>query len=363
MNWDWEKLQERRQRKPSPQQNDEGGDFDRIIGKKLNRLQNMHFPWGKILLGLAAVLWLLSGIFIVDADERGVVLRFGKFSRTVDPGPHYHLPYPIETVYTPKVEAVQRIEIGYGSADSSANRSRTQDGNNMDEASMLTGDENIVFVQFVVQFHIDENHPEFYLFNVADPLTTIKSAAQASMREVIGSSEIDAALTDGRRDIELKTMNILQGILNDYQAGIKITGVEMQDVHPPREALDAFMDVASAREDKNKIVNQAEAYRNEILPKARGEAARVLNEAEAYKQTVVLKADGESKRFLAVLEEFNKAKDITAKRLYLDTLEEILSSPDVEKIILPNDKNVGQVLPLLPLGNGLALPAGKDPKP
>ena len=355
MNWDWEKLQERRQRKPSPQDsNDEGGDFDKLIGKNLNRLQKIEFPWGKALAGLLVVLWLLSGIFIINADEKGVVLRFGKFVRTVDPGPHYHLPFPIETVYKPKVQAVQRMEIGYGSGSSSdSNRPRT--GGGMDEASMLTGDENIVFVQFVVQFRIDPEHPERYLFNVADPLGTVRSASQASMREVMGSSQIDSAITDGRRDIELRTMSILQAILDEYQSGIIITGVEMQDVHPPKEAMDAFMDVASAREDKSKIINQAEAYRNEILPRARGQAAQTLNEAEAYKQSVVLRADGDSKRFLSVLAEFNKAKSVTSKRMYLEALEEILSNPDMEKTILPDGNGAGPVLPFLPVGN---MPAG-----
>ena len=356
MNWDWEKLQERRQRKPSSQE-EEGGDFDKIIGKSVNKLQNLRFPWGKAFLGLVALLWILSGIFIVDADEKGVVLRFGKFVRTVDPGPHYHLPFPIESVYTPKVEAVQRMEIGY-SSEAAANKNRSNGGGSMDEASMLTGDENIVFVQFVVQFRIDPAHPEYYLFNVADPLTTIRSAAQASMREVMGSTEIDSAITDGRQDIEQRTKAILQGILDDYKAGVLITGVEMQDVHPPKEAIEAFMDVASAREDKIKTINQAEAYRNEILPRARGEAARTINEAEAYRQSVVLRADGESKRFLAVLEEYNKAKTVTSTRLYLEAMEEILSNPSVEKFILPED-GTNPVLPFLPLSN---LPQGQASK-
>ena len=346
MNWDWEKLQERRQRKPAPQQqqDEEGGDFDKLIGKSVNKLQKMRFPWGKALAGLVVLLWLLSGIFIVEADEKGVILRFGEFVRTVDPGPHYHLPFPIESVYTPKVEAVQRMEIGYG--NDAASRAR---GGGIDEASMLTGDENIVFVQFVVQFRIDPAHPEYYLFNVADPLTTIRSASQASMREVMGSTEIDSAITDGRQQIEQRTKDILQGILDGYKAGVIITGVEMQDVHPPKEAIEAFMDVASAREDRSKIINQAEAYRNEILPRARGEAARTINEAEAYRRSVVLKADGESKRFLAVLEEYNKAKDVTAKRLYLDALEAILANPALEKLILP-ENGMGPLLPHLPLG-------------
>ena len=355
MNWDWEKLQERRQRKPSPQE-EEGGDFDKLIGKSVNKLQNMHFPWGKVFLGLLVLLWVLSGIFIVDADEKGVVLRFGKFVRTVDPGPHYHLPFPIETVYTPKVEAVQRMEIGYG-RDSAPNKGRPG-GGAMDEASMLTGDENIVFVQFVVQYRIDPANPEHYLFNVADQQTTIRSAAQASMREVMGSTEIDSAITDGRQEIEHRTKTILQGILDGYKAGVIITGVEMQDVHPPKEAIEAFMDVASAREDRSKIINQAEAYRNEVLPKARGEAARTINEAEAYRQSVVLRADGESKRFLAVLEEYNKAKDVTITRMYLEALEGILSNPNLEKIILP-EKGTGPVLPFLPLSN---VPQGQTNK-
>ena len=348
MNWDWEKLQERRQRKPAPPQDgDEKGDFDKLLSDKFSSLRNAKFPVGKVVLGLLVVLWLLSGIFIVDPDEKGVVLRFGKFLRTVEPGPHYNWPFPIETVYKPKVKAVQRIEIGYSQNDNTM-RSRSQQNGAMDEASMLTGDENIVFVQFVVQFQIDQNHPEYFLFNVADPYSTIRSAAQASMRQVMGYTNIDSAITDGRKKIEEETRLLLQGVLDSYNAGIKVLGVEMQDVHPPKEVIDAFKDVASAREDKSRIINQAEAYRNEILPRARGQAAQTINEAEAYRQSTVLKADGESKRFLAVLAEYSKAKAPAAKRMYLEALEEILSSPQIEKIIMPDGKTA-PVLPYLPI--------------
>jgi len=215
-----------------------------------------------------------------------------------------------------------------------------------EEASMLTGDENIVNVQFSVQYRIKD--PVEYLFNVSNPGAVVKSAAEAAMREVIGNSLIDSALTDGKLQIQTEATQLLQEILDRYKIGVQVLAVQLQNVHPPQEVSDAFKDVASAREDKSRIINEAEAYRNELLPKARGAAAAVENEAEAYKETRIRGAEGESARFLALLAEYEQARDITKKRMYLEAMEEILSRPGMEKLVLPSEA-AGRTLPLLPL--------------
>ena len=307
-------------------------------------MRGIRLPPLKLILALAVVVWLLTGIFIVEPDEAGVVLRFGSYDRTVEPGPHYHLPFPIETVYTPKVKQVRRIEIGFRSGE--AQLSGASRNPSSDEASMLTGDENIVNVQFIVQFEIKDAVD--YLFRVDDPDYAVKNASEAAMREVMGYNKIDSALTDGRTQIENDTRVLLQEIMDRYRAGVHIIAVQMQDVHPPRDVSDAFKDVASAREDRVKYINEAEAYRNDILPKARGQAAEVINRAEAYRRSVVETSQGESARFLAVVKEYNKAPDITVKRMYLETMQSVLANPALEKIIMP-ENGTAPVLPYLPL--------------
>ncbi|MFV0347353.1 MAG: FtsH protease activity modulator HflK [Halodesulfovibrio sp.] len=350
MNWDWEKLQEKRQRQsgggqgPGPGWGPGGPNLD-PIGDSLKKLRGFKFPAGKLVLGLVLLLWLASGVFIVEPDEVGIVLRFGQYDRTVEAGPHYHLPFPVENVYKPKITEIRRLEVGFRSTD----RGTFQQGSMRsvkEESLMLTGDENIVDVQFIVQYQIKD--PVAYLFNVTQQPWTVKSAAEAAMREVIGHNVIDNALTKGKTQIQSDCRDLLQNILDRYGAGVRVVAVQMQDVHPPKEVIDAFKDVASAREDRSRIINEAEAYRNELLPKARGNAAQIVNQAQAYKETVVKNAEGEANRFLAVLQEYNKAKDVTKKRLYLETMEEILSSPDVDKLIIP-EKGMSQVVPYLPL--------------
>ena len=349
MNWDWDKLQERRQRQPGtskPQKDDYNPPEGPAQPGKgaFGALRGARMPPIKLLAALIVVLWLLTGIFIVEPDEAGVVLRFGAYNRTVEPGPHYHLPFPIETVYTPKVKQVQRIEIGFRSGDDQAIGSSRNPAS--DEASMLTGDENIVNVQFIVQFEIKE--PTDYLFRVEDPQYAVKNASEAAMREVMGYTKIDSALTDGRTKIEGDTKALLQDILDRYNAGVRIIAVQMQDVHPPKEVSDAFKDVASAREDRQRYINEAEAYSKDILPKARGQAAVIINQAEAYRQSVIATAKGEATRFLSVAKEYSKAPDITRKRLYLEAMQTVLSNPEMEKIIMP-ENGAAPVLPYLPL--------------
>lgn len=361
MNWDWDKLQEKRQRQSwnpgnnnqndggePPSNNDKGPDFSKLTGA-LKRLPGLSPSAGgktKWVLLVLVVVWLLSGIYIVNPDEQGVVLRFGKYNRTVEAGPHYALPFPIETVYTPKVTQVQRVEVGFRSAQGSRTFQQGANRSLPEEAATLTGDENIVNVQFSVQYQIKD--PVEYLFNVTNQAAVVKNAAEAAMREVIGNSQIDSALTDGKLQIQTEATQLLQEILDRYKVGVRVIAVQLQDVHPPKEVSDAFKDVASAREDKSRIINEAEAYRNELIPKARGLAAEVENQAQAYKETRIRNAEGETARFLALFEEYKQAKDVTKKRMYLETMEEILSRPGMEKIILPKD-TAGRILPLLPM--------------
>ena len=350
MNWDWEKLQEKRQRQPNGQKPSQQGppppkfpDF----GEKFKNIKP-SFPGGKYLAIIALVLWGASGIFIVAPDEEGVVLRFGKYVRTVPPGPHIRMPFPIETHLNPKVTQTQRIEVGFRSGPNVSNV-QGQVRHVPEEASMLTSDENIVMVQFVIQYRINDSRK--YLFNLARQHETVKSAGEAAMREAIGKSKIDAALTEGKVEIQTETQKLLQSILDRYDAGISVLTVQMQDVHAPKEVMTAFRDVASAREDKVRSTNMAEAYRNQFIPEAQGIAARTINEAEAYKEAAVRRAQGESERFLALLAEYSKAEDVTRKRMYIEAMESILSAPGLEKIILP--KETGErALPILPLGQG-----------
>lgn len=336
-------------------ENNTGDEYEKPSDRSKNSSGNrfnmpeVSFPSGgglKWVLLAAVGAWLLSGIYIINPDEQGVVLRFGKYTRTVDAGPHYALPYPIEAVYKPKVTQVQRVEVGFKSADQSGVFRQGQIRTLPEEASTLTGDENIVNVQFSVQYQIKD--PVEYLFNVTDQAAVVKNAAEAAMREVIGNSFIDSALTDGKLQIQTEATDLLQQILDRYKVGVRVIAVQLQDVHPPKEVIDAFKDVASAREDKSRIINEAEAYRNELIPQARGYAAEVENQARAYKETRVRNAEGETKRFLALLEAYQNAREVTEKRLYLETMEELLSKPGMEKIILPS--GTGQnTLPLLPL--------------
>ena len=351
MNWDWEKLQNRQKKGPSAPPG-----FDDIT-ERLRKFREFKFPFWKVGLLVLGLLWLLSGIYIVAPEEMGVVKRFGAFDRITGPGPHYHIPYPIESVATPDVARVRRVEIGFRSVGQGKDFEQGQIRPVEEESLMLTGDENILDVQFIVQFLVAD--PVAYLFNVVEPEATVKVAAQAALREVIGKSQIDAALTTGKQEIQVETKHLIQEILDSYNAGIQVVAVQMQNVHPPYEVIDSFKDVASAREDRDKFINQAKAYRNDILPRAQGEASVIVNAAQAYGQTKVLGAEGDSARFLSVLTEYRKARDVTAKRLYLETMEDILSDPSVQKIILSSEA-LKQSIPYLPLEQ-LGKGAGEKP--
>jgi modulator of FtsH protease HflK len=303
------------------------------------------------MVAVIAIVWLASGAYTVGPDQRGIVLRFGQHVATTDPGLHWHWPYPLETVLRPKVTEVQRVEIGFRSIDPGP-PARYADV--ASESLMLTGDENIIDIDLVVQYRIAD--PAKYLFKVRHLPDTVKSASEAALREVIGRRRIDEALTVGKLDIQEETKALLQSILNTYEAGLQIIAVQLQEVQPPKQVIDAFKDVASAREDKARFINEAEGYRSAIIPEVRGKVETVLREAEAYREEKIRRATGETQRFLQVLGEYRVAKDITRKRLLLETLEEIL--PQMDKIIL-EEKAGTNLLPVLPLGKG-EHPSGLD---
>jgi membrane protease subunit HflK len=246
-------------------------------------------------------------------------------------------------VETPKVTTIHRVEIGFrGPGGASAQQTRAVG----QESLMLTGDENIVDVQFIVQYKIKDARE--FLFNVRHQHETVKAAAEASMREVVGYNLIDTVLTTGKSAIQDDCRELLQGVLDRYKAGVDVVAVQLQDVHPPREVIDAFKDVASAREDKSRLINEADAYRNDLMPRARGQAAVLLNQAEAYKETRIRRAQGDSARYQALIREYEKARDVTRTRLYLETMETIFSNPELEKIVI-DPKAAGGVVPYLPL--------------
>ena len=325
-------------------------DIDEVI-KKIQNTINRFFGGGKggtkpLLFGLIilVVIWALSGLYRVLPDEQGVVLRFGKFVNTTQPGLNYHFPYPIESALTPKVTKVNRIDIGFRSERDSGFGTGGGVADVPEESLMLTGDENIVNIDFSV-FWVIKDAGKF-LFKIQDPEGTVKAAAETAMREVIARSNIQSILTEGRSIIEIDTQEIIQQILDEYNSGIQITQVQTQKADPPDQVIDAFRDVQAARADMERSKNEAEAYANDVIPRARGEAAQILQAAEAYKKQVVAKAEGEASRFLSIYNEYAKAKVVTQERMFLETMEKVLA--DINKIII--DKNSGSgVVPYLPL--------------
>ncbi len=298
-----------------------------------------------IVLPILLVLWALTGIYIVRPDERGVVLRFGRAVRETGPGPHWRIPWPIEQVLKPSVTQIRKEEVGFRTVDLGP-PARYQDVD--PEALMLTGDENIVKLQFIVQYKIrdDAEGATDFLFNVRDTRETMRAAAEAAMREVIGRTGIDSVLTEGKDQVQQDAKSELQAILDRYDVGLEVVTLNLQDVDPPDQVSDAFKDVISAQQDRERLINEARGYANDVVPKARGEAAQILNEAEGYRQAKVREATGVAARFVALHEEYAKAKEVTRQRLYLETMEEIL--PRANKIIL-DDLAARQAVPYLPL--------------
>ena len=325
-------------------------DIDKIIKELQNKIKKF-LPGGSssgkqigLVLIILGFIWLASGLYRVLPDEQGVVLRFGKFVKTTQPGLNYHIPFPVESALTPKVTKVNRIDIGFRSERDSGFSSSGGVADVPQESLMLTGDENIVNIDFSV-FWVIKDAGKF-LFQIQDPEGTVKAAAETAMREVIAKSRIQQILTEGRAKIENETQEIIQSILDEYNSGIQVTQVQTQKADPPDQVIDAFRDVQAARADMERSKNEAEAYANDVIPRARGEAAKIMQAAEAYKQKVVAASEGEASRFISIYTEYAKAKEVTQERMYLETMEKVLA--DIDKVII--EKNAGSgVVPYLPL--------------
>ena len=321
-------------------------DWDEFMRKRQEQLKGM-FPGGNsdkrmitLIVMIVLGLWVVTtSWYTVKTEEEGVVMRFGEFVDTTSPGFHLKLPFPIETVYTPEVTTVNKLEVGfksgYGGNDTSI----------PEEALMLTGDENIVDIHFVVQWKIDK--ADHYLFNVRYPETIVKAVAESAMREVVGQVKIMSLISEGagRKQAANQTKELMQRMLNDYEAGIYIKAVNLLQADPPAAVIEAFRDVQSARADMETARNQAEAYSNDILPRARGKAEQMLQQAEAYKQEVIARADGEASRFAAVFQQYKESPKVVRDRMYLEAMEDIYSG--MNKVIV--GENGSSVLPFLPL--------------
>ncbi|HEY9549386.1 MAG TPA: FtsH protease activity modulator HflK, partial [Kiloniellaceae bacterium] len=308
-----------------------------------------------IALGIVIV-WLLTGVYRVQTNEQGVVLRFGEWTETTQPGLNWHLPWPIETVLTPSVTSVQQIDIGFQTTGSDRARAARRDIE--EESLMLTGDQNIIDIDFTVQWKISDAGQ--YLFNIREPEQTVKIAAESAMREIIGRTDIQPALTEARGTVEAEARTLLQATLDEYEAGIEITELALQDVQPPAAVIDAFNDVLRAQQDRDRARNEADRYRNDILPRARGEALRVVQGAEAYKERLENEAEGEAQRFLSVFDAYRQNPDIARRRMYLETMQGVLSQTD--KVILDGEAGAGGAVPYLPL-NELRRSSGAAPSP
>jgi membrane protease subunit HflK len=304
-------------------------------------------------------LWGFSGFFRVEPDELGVVLRFGQFTREVQPGLNYHLPYPIETALTPQALRVNKLNIGFRESDDL--RRGTTQRDVPEESLMLTGDENIVDVDFSVLWRVNPSAVGDYLFNIQNPEATVKAVAESAMRQVVGHSNIGPILTGARQNIETAVQELMQKTLDDYGAGILIQQVQLQKVDPPTQVIDAFRDVQAARSDLERAQNEAQTYANRVVPEARGRAAKITQDAEAYKSQTVADANGQTSRFLQVYDQYKKAPDVTRERMYLETMERVLGSND-KTIIDTGGANGPGVVPYLPLP-GIAPPQASSQTP
>ena len=327
-------------------------DLEELLRRGQDRMKNV-LPGGSLggsgvaiaLLILALVYVVWTSVYIVEADEEGVVLRFGKYVRTTGPGLHVHLPYPIETAFTPQVRKNNQINIGVNPTGQDI----------PSEGLMLTGDENIANVQFSVFWQIKpageegEGQPSGaanFLFNVQNPEQTVKAVAESAMREVVGRTDLQPIITEGRRQVEESTQAIIQETLDNYGAGILVTQVQVQKADPPDPVIDAFRDVVAAQQDQDRVVNEARAYANRIVPEARGEGQRIIQQAEAYRTQTVVEANGQATRFNSIYNEYRQAKGVTRERIFLETMERVLGSTN--KVVIEGESGPG-VVPYLPL--------------
>jgi len=337
-------------RRPTPPPGSSGPpDFEGMLRRSQDRMRDFMPGLGGgrgivLLLVVAVLFWLATGIYRVDPNEQAVIQRFGAYVRTEAPGLHYRLPGPIESVTF--VDVTQRNQTEVGSRNGSD-----------DAGTMLTGDSNIVELDFVVVWQIRD--PVKYLFKVADPRDVLQRAAESAMREVIGQTNVQPALNEGRSLIEASSATILQTTLDRYDSGIQVAAIQLQRVDPPRDVVDSFHDVQRARSELEQAKNQAESYRNDIVPRARGLAQQTIQDAAAYKEKVVAEANGEAQQFIAVLDAYHQSRDITARRMYIDTMEEVLKH--ARKIVVDPSISEGKggVVPYLPLLSLPAQPAAK----
>jgi modulator of FtsH protease HflK len=329
-------------------------DLEDLLRRGQDKLRNV-LPGGSfsgtgilLITLLAVALWLSSGIFQIAPDERGLVMRFGKFNRTADPGLSYHLPYPIESVEIPKVTRVTPIPIGMRVVEDIRRGTQTRDV--PEESLMLTGDENIVDVDFTVFWVVGGGTSGVtdFRFNMQNPEGTVKAVAESAMREVIGRSELEPILTGGRQQIETEVHDLVQKTLDQYKAGITVTQVQMLKVEAPAQVIDAFRDVQAAQADQERVQNEARTYAGRVVPEARGRAAQLIQSAEAYREQTVAEATGQTARFNKIYDEYKKAPDVTRQRLYLETMERLFGGTD--KVILDSSGQSGTgVVPYLPL--------------
>lgn len=299
-----------------------------------------------LLVGLAVLVWLVSGFYIVDAGERGVVLRFGKYLETTQPGPRWHLPYPVETVEVVNIEQVRTVEVGYHN---------NVKAKVLSEALMLTDDENIIDLQFSIQYTLKD--PEDYLFSNRDTDSAVKQVAETAMREIVGKSKMDYVLYEGRADIAVRATKLMQDLLDRYRTGINISKVNMQQAQPPEQVQAAFDDAVKAGQDQERLKNEGQAYANDVIPRARGVAARLIEEANAHKARVVDQAEGEASRFSQILVEYSKAPQVTRERLYQDAMQQVLSNTTK---VLVDDKQGGNLI-YLPLDKLMQLTGSGAP--
>ncbi len=349
----------------SPPSGSSPPDLEDLLRRGQDRLRNV-LPGGGlggtsvVIVGLIAVgLWLFSGFFQVAPDELGLVMRFGKFNRKVDPGLGYHYPYPFESVEIPKVTRVTAIPIGVRLVEDARRGTQTRDV--PEESLMLTGDENIVDVDFTVFWVVaaGTTGASDFRFNMQNPEGTVKAVAESSMREVIGRSELEPVLTGGRQRIESEVHDLVQKTLDQYKSGITVTQVQMLKVEAPAQVIDAFRDVQAAQADQERAQNEARTYAGRVVPEARGRAAQLLQSAEAYREQTVAEATGQTARFNKIYEEYKKAPDVTRQRLYLETMERLFGGTD--KIILDSPGGSG-VVPYLPLQELRSRPPAQAPQ-
>lgn len=354
--------QDQRQQQNQQQKKSSGNGFDdffKKIGNSFKKFFNENFGGGNnggsgnsngkppksivglVILGLILV-WLGLGFYKVDTDENATVLYFGKFYTITTPGLNYHIPYPFGQVIKRSVTSVNTEEFGFSS------NLKKSDKRNLDaESLMLTGDENIVDIEFQIQWQIADIKD--FVFNIAEPNLTIRKATESAMREIIARTPIASALSDGKEKIEQETKNLLQETLDSYGAGVRIVLVQLRRVDPPAQVIDAFRDVQTAKADKEKEINQAQSYANDVIPRARGAAAQMIEQASAYSQEVVTNAEGEAGRFLAVYNQYSKAKQVTKKRIYLETMEKIYR--DMDKVFIDKSTSKSGVMTYFPLSD------------